>query len=486
MTTPIDVAVLGGGISGLTAAFTLGVRRPELDVRVLEAGPRLGGCIRTDRTDGFVIEAGPDSFLRTKPEALELCRELGLEGELIGTRPEAHTVFLARAGRLERMPAGMVLAAPTRLWPLLRTPLLSLGGKLRAACDLVLPSGSPGDDESIASFLSRRFGREVAERIGGPLLGSIHAADIGELSLAATFPQLAELEKRWGSVILGLLALEAQRRARTSSRSRRFLKLRALLGWLLRRRSEPRESPFLSLRGGMEGLVERLVARLPEERVRINEPVVALERDGDRWLVRTASGTLSARAVIATVPAPVAARLVPNGGLSHELGTIRYGSTAAVALGFERSAEARPLGGSGFLSMPGESPVLAATWVTSKWEGRAPDRHVLVRAYFGGPGSAAVLAESDGELVETARRELERFMGALGTPLLARVYRHQGNRPQPTVGHRERLARVGTELASLPGLFLAGAGYEGSGIPDCVRQGRAAAERVSALLSRQG
>jgi len=236
----------------------------------------------------------------------------------------------------------------------------------------------------------------------------------------------------------------------------------------------------------MGTLVERLVARLPAERVHTNEPVLAIEQSGDRWVVRTARGAFSARAVIAAVPAPVAARLVPGPELSQQLGAIRYGSTAAVVLAFDRSRFARPLEGSGFLSMPGQSPVLAATWVSSKWEGRAPEGSVLVRAYFGGPNSRAVLEQSDEGLVETARRELERFVGALGAPLLARVYRHQGNRPQPTVGHRERLARLDDALRKAPGLFLVGAGYEGSGIPDCVRQGRAAADRVSALLSHSG
>jgi len=480
MTREVDVAIVGAGISGLSAAFALRTQRPDLSLRVFEASPRAGGCIRTERDGGYVIEAGPDSFLRTKPEAAALCRELGLGEELVSVRPEARSAYLVHHGALERLPAGMVLGAPTRLGPLFQTPLLSLPGKLRALGDLFAPANASGEDESIESFLTRRFGAEVAATIGAPLLGGIYAGDIGELSLHATFPQLALLEHRHRSVTYGLL-LSASRRQEAGSKVSAF----SALGGLFKPRTENAPSPFLSLKSGLETLVERLEQRLGLDMLEKNAPVAAVERDGDRFVVRAQRGPLFARSVLLTLPAPSAARLLPEGRLADELAAIRYGSTATVVFAFQKSAVGRALDASGFLVPPGEGRILAATWVSSKWEGRAPDDAILVRAYVGGRHGARELALPDRELVELARSELDRLSGPFGAPLFSRLYRHDGTRPQPTVGHRERLERVSDELGRLPGLKLAGAGYDGVGIPDCIRQARSAAEAIAARLSRR-
>jgi oxygen-dependent protoporphyrinogen oxidase len=475
MTPELDVAVVGGGISGLSAAFSLASQRPELEIALVEASPRLGGCVRTERSDGYVIEAGPDSFLRTKPDAVALCTELGMKSELIEVLPGAHAAYLVQHGALERLPAGMVLAAPTRLRPLLETRLLSFPGKLRALGDLVIPARKSGEDESIESFLTRRFGAEVARTIGAPLLGGIYAGDIGELSLHATFPQLSLFESRSRSVILGMLEA-ALARGGDAHPSRISL----LKSWS-RARSAAAPSPFLSLRDGLESLVERLVERIGRSRVRADHSLIALERDGARYALRTSRGTLRARAVVLTLPAPVAAAVVPEGRLSRELAAIRYTSTATAAFAFSKSELGRELDGSGFLVPPGEGRILAATWVTSKWPGRAPEGSILVRAYVG-PGSDLDLPDRD--LVELARSELERLSGPLGAPRFSRLYRHRGIRPQPRVGHRERLERLDAELAALPGLFLAGAGYDGVGIPDCIRQAKSAAKAALSFLNR--
>jgi len=475
MSDELDVAVVGGGISGLSAAFALTNERPELAIAVIEASRRLGGCVQTERSDGFVIEAGPDSFLRTKPEAAALCAELGMESELIEVLPGAHAAYLVQNGALERLPAGMVLAAPTRIGPLLETPLLSLPGKLRALGDLVIPARRSGEDESIESFLTRRFGAEVATRIGAPLLGGIYAGDIGELSLHATFPQLSLFESRSRSVILGMLAA-AQRRGGEANPS-----VASLLKSWFRSRSAAPPSPFLSLQGGLGSLVERLVERIGKGRLRTDHSLIALERDGSRFVLRTSRATLRARAVVLTLPAPVAAAVIPPGRLSRELAAIRYTSTATAAFAFSKTGATRALDGSGFLVPPGEGRILAATWVTSKWPGRAPEGSILVRAYVG-PGSDLDLPDAD--LVELARSELERLSGPFGEPRFSRLYRHRGIRPQPGIGHRERLERMDVELGQLPGLFLAGAGYDGVGIPDCVRQAKSAARAALAFLNR--
>jgi oxygen-dependent protoporphyrinogen oxidase len=487
MSREVDVAIVGGGISGLTAAFHLASRRPELRLCLLEASTRAGGCIRTERQDGFVIEAGPDSFLRTKPEAAALCQELGLDDQLVSVRPEARSAYLVHQSKLERLPAGMVLAAPTRLGPFLRTPLLSLPGKLRALGDLFVPKNASAEDESIESFLTRRFGAEVATRIGGPLLGGIYAGDIGELSLHATFPQLARLEQRFQSVTYGMLisAANSASSANSASEARAPSRLSLLKAWI-KRRPESAQSPFLSLRGGLQTLVEELERRLGANVLQKEDSVAAIERDGASFVVRSSRGPLLARSVLLTLPAPAAARVLPAGRLSNELSGIRYGSTATAVFAFDKATVRRALDASGFLVPPAEGRILAATWVSSKWEGRAPADAVLVRAYVGGRHGEAELALPDAELVELARSELERLSGPFGAPLFTRLFRHENSRPQPAVGHRERLERVSDELGRLPGLRLAGAGYDGVGIPDCIRQARAAAEAIAASLSARG
>jgi oxygen-dependent protoporphyrinogen oxidase len=259
------IAVIGAGITGLSAAHYLRRKLPEADVLVLESHSRAGGNIRTEAHDGFVIDAGPDSFLRTKPAARRLCVELGLESELISPRAEARHVFIAQKGALVPMPGGMVLSVPTRLSPKVGTPLLSLPGKLRMLGDILAPVGfgraTPDHDESIAQFVARRFGAEAAERIAAPLRGGIYAGDVRELSLRATFPQLADLEQDYGSVILGLCAPSAKLpRGAPRTLGERASRVRSVLSWLGRDEGPPAESPFLSLRGGMGGLIERLTA----------------------------------------------------------------------------------------------------------------------------------------------------------------------------------------------------------------------------------
>lgn len=476
MSAELDVAVVGGGISGLTAAHALVARRPELRLALLESSSRVGGCIETERRDGYVIEGGPDSFLRTKPDAAELCRELGLGEQLASVRPEARSAYLVRDGALEPLPAGMVLAAPTRIWPLVRTPLLSPLGKLRALLEPFVPANAAVEDESLASFLSRRFGSEVATRIGAPLLGGIYAGDLSELGLHATFPQLALLEQRFGSVTFGLLLSSG--RARTAPGLRRSSAW-AALGSFLRAAPAHAPSPFLTLAGGLETLVDALRRSIGEERLRTGEALLALERAGDGYVLRTTRGSLRARRVLLTLPAPAAARALPPGRLADELSGIRYASSATAVFAFRALDVGRSLEGSGFLVPPGEGTILGATWVSNKWEGRAPAGTALMRVYVGGSQGGPALALADPELLELAESELRRLSGPLGPPLFSRLFRHPGVRPQPAVGHRERLERIQAELGQLPGVWLAGAGYDGSGIPDCIRQARAAARAMA-------
>ncbi len=484
---PRRVVVVGGGISGLSAAHFLRRRLPDAKITLLEARARTGGNIRTEATNGFVIDAGPDSFLRTKPSALKLCAELGLEGELIKPRPESRHVFMVHHGELVPLPAGMVLSVPTRLGPMLRTNVMSLPAKLRMLGDLVMPvgSGAEGDrDESIGSFVARRFGREAAERIASPLLGGIYAGDVSELSLRATFPQLADLERRYGSVILGLCAPSAGLpEGAPSSLAERIDRVKTVVGWLKRDEPSNHESPFVSLRGGMGRLISRLAEPLGTD-LRVGVPArrITPAGSGEGYRVEVDGDTLEADAVLITTPAHVAAELVPDSELSRELASIRYTSTATIFFAFERATVAHPLAGSGFIVPKGENDLIAGTWVSSKWEERAPEGRVLMRAFVGGTSGQAVLDRSDEELVAIAQFELERLLGPLGEPLFTRVYRYERSNPLPDVGHPQRLERLRARTAALSGLELCGAAYDGVGIPDCVRQADAAAERIARAL----
>ncbi len=478
------VVVVGAGITGLAAAHFLKQRLPALDVVVLESRARAGGNIFTETQGGFVIDAGPDSFLRTKPHARRLCEELGIAGELMPPRAEARHVFVVQSGELVPMPGGMVLSVPTRLAPMVKTPLLSLPGKLRMLGDIFLPVGhglrDPDADESIADFVARRFGAEAAERIASPLLGGIYAGDVRRLSMRATFPQLAELEARYGSVILGLCAPNARLpEGAPRTLGERISRARQVFGWLRRDEPPPAESPFLSFKTGMQRLVSRLAQELGAG-LRLATPVRALrpraaaagyelELDGE---------LLTADAVLLATPAHAAARILPEGELARELAQIRYTSTATVFFAFDREGVQHSLYGSGFIVPKGEGDLMAATWISSKWDARAPEGSVLLRAFMGGSLGEELLSRSDDELLEIARYELERLLGPLGSPLLRRVYRYERSNPLPEVGHPARLRRLAELIRELPRLELAGAAYDGVGIPDCVRQADGAAERL--------
>jgi oxygen-dependent protoporphyrinogen oxidase len=482
--TPARVAIVGGGVTGLAAAYELHRLRPGIELRLFEARSRLGGNIRTERDAGFIVDAGPDSFVVTKPEALELCRELGLESELCATEDHARHVFVAHEGGLEPMPVGMALAVPTRIGPLFSTPLLSLGGKLRMLLEPFVPRRRTRGDESMQAFLTRRLGVEGAAQLAGPLLSGIYAGDVAELSIGATFPQLVELEQRYGSLIRGFLALELSRGGGPKTRPG----VGAVMRWLRRSGTAQAPSPFRSLKGGMGTLIDALAATLPAGVVRRDAEVTAIARvEGGGYRVSTRGESFVADAVVLASPSHVTAKLVPDPVVARELGQIQYVSTATVFFALDKAKVASDLHGFGFIVPPGEANILAGTWVSSKWRERAPVGTALVRAFVGGARDPdRVTSSTDEELGAFARRELERLMGPLGTSRFERVYRYENASPQPRVGHGALLESVRARCAThLPGIHLAGAAYDGVGIPDCVRQARTAATSiVEALVAR--
>jgi oxygen-dependent protoporphyrinogen oxidase len=491
--------IVGGGIAGLAAAHRLQRLAPSTPLTLFESERRLGGKILTESSAGFVVEAGPDSFLSYKPGALELCRELGLEERLRGPDETLRRTFVARGGRLHELPEGLTGLVPSRLGPLARSTLLSLRGKLRLGLEALVPPRRSGGDESLASFLSRRLGREAYEYLVEPLMAGIYAGDGGQLSLQATFPQLREMELRHGSL---LRALRAARRAGSSMAvaatggSAGAPPTHApTTGVAAGRTSPPRRLPaFLTLEGGLGEMVEALQRRLERVRLRLGERVARLSRAGDGYLIETdrgAAGGEPARvaAVVLAVPAPAAADVVA--GLDPELARLLRGiphvSTATVSLAFPASSLPRPLAGHGYIVPRAEGrPVLACTWSSSKFPHRAPAGSALVRVFVGRAGDDAAAEQEDARLVDLARRELRQALEIDAPPTLARVYRWPRGMPQYTLGHPQRLDEIDRRLQALPGLFLAGNAYRGVGLPDCIRSGETAAASAAAWLEAAG
>ncbi len=455
------VVIVGGGISGLAAAHAL--RGRGIEPIVLEASARFGGNIRTHSKDGFVIEEGPDSWVAQKPQVAVLAKELGLGDDLVETVPENRKTYIRKHGKLVDLPDGLVLGIPTKLAPLVSTPLISWPGKFRAALDLIAPPGfmrkSDPDDESVAEFIERRLGREVLEQIAGPLLGGLFTGNVHDLSLMGTFPQLAALEHQ-GGLVRGALAQARKAPPRPEG--------------------APKASPFVSLRRGMGTLVDALVERL-DGVLRAEQPVMSLERRAaGGYLVHASGGSFEADHVLLTGPTTGAARLLRGflDPLVDLLDEIPCGSAATAFLGFRASDVNHPLDASGYLIPRGESEVgaMAATFVSSKWPNRAPDGSVLLRVFFGG----VHVERSDEDLVERARTELRQTVGITAEPTLTHVGRFRQSSPQPRVGQPARLRKVEAILAENPGLHLVGSAYEGVGMGDCVRRAQAVVASIGA------
>jgi protoporphyrinogen/coproporphyrinogen III oxidase len=461
----IKLLIVGGGLTGLAAAHRATElareRGIELELTLLEARDRLGGTITSEHVDGFLVEAGPDSFLSEKPWALALCRRLGVEDRLVRTDDRFRKVFVWYRGRLHPLPDGFQLLAPTALLPFVTSSLFSWPGKLRMALDLVLPRGG-GDDESLGAFVRRRLGAEALERVAQPLVAGIYTADPDDLSLAATMPRFLEVERRQRSVILGL---------------RRALRQAPLPGT-----SGARWSLFVTFAGGMEELVTTLAGRLPAGAVVLKQRATGLERVAGGWRVVTAEGGRfeSDRLILAT-EAHATARLTRyvDPRLATLLEQIPYASAATVSLGYRRGDVPHALDGFGFVVPRTEGKaLLAGTFSSVKYPGRAPSGHVLIRGFLGGMLNAAILGEDDAALVARARTELRDVLGIAAAPVLTRLHRWPASMPQYQVGHLARVETIEQALRARPGLRLAGGAYHGVGIADCVRSGETAAAQA--------
>ncbi|MBI5516868.1 MAG: protoporphyrinogen oxidase [Deltaproteobacteria bacterium] len=464
------VVVIGAGLSGLVTAWKLLQRVPRgsVDLTVCEGSSRPGGNVSTERVGGYVLDGGPDSWVSAKPDATELCRALGLGDRLVETLPGNRRAFLLHRGKLEPLPEGLLMGVPTSPVAMARTPLVSWPGKLRMGLDLVLPRRHPSKpDESLGALVARRLGREAAEALAEPILAGVYAGDAWALSSRATFPQLVAMEDADRSLILS--ALRQRRRAP--------------------KRATP-PSIFTSLEGGVGTLVEALLRALPEGTVRTGLRVSGVARLSDedprgRWAVEVdGNPTFFADHVALAAPMHRAARVLKGmSALSEALGKVPFGSAATVFFALDRRQVPHPLDGTGFLIPRREGlGLLASTWASSKWPGRAPPGKVLLRGFLGGAGRAEVVEQSDEALTTAARRELWRLLQIRGEPELTRVFRFRQATAQPLPGHREQVKAIHDAAADAEGLHLLGAAYDGVGIPDVVRLALKTADRIADAL----
>ena len=457
-----SVVIVGGGISGLAAATRLAERLDPASITLIEADSELGGKIRTERTGEFVLESGPDCFLAAKPAGIELCRRLGLSDRLIGTNPSTRKSFVKRGGRLHPLPDGITGLVPSRLMPLLTTGILSLRGRVRAGLELFVPRRRAATEESVAEFSRRRFGSEAYDWLIEPLLSGIYAGDGETLSLESTFPQMRETELRDGSLLKPLLVGPTGGPASSS----------------------PTRTGFVTLRGGLGELVEALAARLAGTSVLLGTRVKRVREPGlGGYRVELADGrTIEADTVVLATPAHASAAILEslNPDLSAALRTIPFVSTATISLAFPWTAFPTLPRGYGYLSPRAEGgPLVACTWTSNKFPGRAPRDAVLARCFIGRAGADEVVQAGDSVLLDLAMEELRRVAGVSESPLLYRIARWPAGMPQYTLGHRQRIERIALLLAEQPGLHLAGASFHGVGIPDCIASGWAVADSIA-------
>jgi len=475
------IAIVGGGIAGLAAAFEIEKARtenPGIHYTLYESRPRLGGSLASEVVDGAVLEEGPDSFLTEKPAAADLCRELGLESELLPSNDAARKTCIVVHNRLVPLPDGLMFLVPTRLAATAFTPLFSVATKLRMTVELFHPPRlGHADDESVAALVERHYGAEAVDRLADPLLSGIYGGSAAQLSAGVVLPRLVEMETRFGSLTRGMLAAHRKMQSRPKGPSQ------SPNGGA----AAPR-SIFTALRGGMSQLVGALVARLDPGSLRLNTSVASVERAASGWKLEAADASESYDGLIVATPAWSAAQFLASvdAALADELAAIPYSSSITVNLIYDESRLGRLPQGFGFLVPASEGrAMLACTFAHRKFLGRTPPGKAVFRAFLGGVHREAQLAEPDARLIATVRRELTEILGPRTLPPAlepeqARVARWPRAMAQYAVGHRQRIDRIAARVSDLPGLRLAGNAYDGIGIPDCIRLGRQAARDLIA------
>lgn len=472
----VRIAIVGGGIAGLSAAYELEQARAsgsQVAYTLFEASGRLGGLLSSQVVDGALLEHGPDSFLTEKRAASDLCRELGLGSELIPSNDAGRKTWIVVRNRLVPLPEGLMFLVPTRLVPTALSPLFSWSTKFRMALELLHPPRPTANrDESVASLVERHYGRQAVERLADPLLRGIYGGDATQLSARTVLPRMVEMEREFGSLTRAMLTVRSRMRKKAEKPSR----------------SPVGEAVFTTLEGGLQQLVGAITARLDPASISLRTPVSAIQKSSDGWTLGTQGQTHAFDAIIMASPAWAAAAMLSpvDQTLAAELAAIPYSSSVTINLIYDESKLGRLPDGFGFLvpAVEGRS-ILACTFVHRKFLGRTPPGKAVLRAFLGGVNSGALLAQSDSTLVATVRHELSEIIsvktiGASAEPEHAQVSRWPRAMPQYAVGHKERMDRITAHIAALPGLRLAGNAYDGIGIPDAIRLGRYAAKDLLA------
>jgi oxygen-dependent protoporphyrinogen oxidase len=470
------IIIVGGGISGLATAERLLSLDPALDVHIFEAGASLGGVMQTEMREGFCMELGPDSILSRLPWGVDLCRNVGLESDLIGTSSSTGGVYVVNRGRLEPIPPGIAIMAPQRIWPIVTSPILSWRGKARLAAEYFVPARSSTADESLATFVTRRLGREALDRLVQPLAGGIYMGDPETLSIQAAFPQFVEMERKHGSLIKAARANKA-----TESLSSKA--------------GTPQESMFSAPRRGMSQFISAIADRLTECRKHLRHRIDRIAPDSEGgWRVAFtnlssgSSESMHCHGVVLAVPAYRAAELLDatNEDLSHLLSAIPYTGCIAVNLAFDRQDIPHPLDSFGFVSphVEGRS-IVACTFSSVKYSERVPQGKALLRVFLGGACYPEIQNWCDEQVLRAVNDELWELLGIRKRPLFTRISRWSRTMPQYVIGHAQRVARIEDLAGTLPGLELAGNAYRGVGIPHCIRSGQQAAERLLGAIHSQ-
>jgi protoporphyrinogen/coproporphyrinogen III oxidase len=461
------IAIIGGGISGLSAAYTIEEKRRSgtpVEYVLFESKPRLGGVLFTERVDGCLVEAGPDSFLTEKPWAADLCTRLGLGDQLIGSNDAARKTYILVKNKLVVMPDGLMFMVPTKIVPTVLSPLFSVRTKLRMATEWFHPKRRASDDETVAEMIERHYGPEMVEVLADPLLSGVYGGEATQLSVRAVLPRFADMESKHGS--LGRAMLSARKKMAAAPKS-------------------PARPLFTSLKNGMQQMTDALVASLDPNALKTSVPVELLVRELNGWTVSAGYQSDQFDAVIIATPTPAAASVLQgaNDKLSAELRSIQYSSSVTVTLGYDDKVRRALPPGFGFL-IPRSAGrrMLAATFVHNKFPHRAPADRAIIRCFLGGARDEQILESSEEEILQIVRDELEQIISLRSEPLFARVYKWRSAMAQYSVGHLERLQRIETLRQNLPGLALAGNGYNGIGVPDCVRSGTEAASKILAEM----
>lgn len=478
---PIRITIIGGGITGLSSAYRLlelaRSRNLAVNLRILEASDRAGGIIWTTHRDGFLLEEGPDNFITNKTWGLSLIGRLGLDHQLLKTNDKHRRAMIVRHGKLVPIPEGFELMAPAKAWPLLKSPIFSLRGKLRMLWERFVTAKKENADESLESFVVRRFGRETLDNLVQALVGGIYTADPKTLSLRATLPRFLDMETEHGSVIK---ALRRQRKEKAEQKA-----------------AGARYSLFVTLKNGMQSLPDALIASLPDNTLQLNTRVASISKlDANQsdnataaWRVTTEAGeTIDSDGVIVTTPAHRAAPLITpvDDAIGKTLSEIEYAASAVAHLAYRRADVPHPLDAFGFVVPAQEKrSIIAGTFTSTKYVGRCPEGKTLIRVFLGGALHSNAIPDDDDALFAGVRNDLRDLLGIEVAPLFTTLRRCGPCMPQYKVGHLDRIATMREQLAQHHGLELAGSAYEGVGIPDCIHNGESAAHRMLGQLKNE-